>query len=403
MDFDKEIIKGSIVLLIVFNLYSLLNLIFQSLMARHLSVAEYGVLAALGYFIYFSGMFSDSIQTVVARYSASEKDKGKVKDLILRVFLIALSIAGIFTVLYMIIMYISFRKTIPYGLAALNGAAIFIFLIVPVMRGTLQGKKRFFALGLDLFLEAIIKIALGIGLVLIGWKVYGAIAGIAVSLLVAFLFSVFLLRDVFKAKRSPFGIKNLFHYSLPFFIVMFAIFSFYSVDLILAQILFPKNVAGEYSIISILSKIIFWGTQPISRAMFPIVIERSSKKIRKDSAYANAFALVSLGIVLALLAFYFFPNLIITVFSGKTLHLSTFLLFLLGLSMAALSYAHLNLLHDLSVKSVSLKASLLFIFLLIAGTALMCYFSKNLLQFSLAFLVASLGFLVASTLLTYKK
>ena len=43
----SEVVKGSITLLIVFNLYSLLNFIFQSSMARLLPIEEYAVMGAL--------------------------------------------------------------------------------------------------------------------------------------------------------------------------------------------------------------------------------------------------------------------------------------------------------------------------------------------------------------------
>src|SRR3989344_4574992 len=82
---NKNFIKGSFILLIVFNVYSFLNFIFQASMARTLSIADYGILAALFYLIYVLSIFTEAIQTVFARQSSREKDNGKLKNLLNRI------------------------------------------------------------------------------------------------------------------------------------------------------------------------------------------------------------------------------------------------------------------------------------------------------------------------------
>ncbi len=71
-------------MLIVFNLYSFLNFVFQASMAHFLSVADYGVLAALSYLAYFLSIFSESIQTVIAKYASTESNEGALKNMIKR-------------------------------------------------------------------------------------------------------------------------------------------------------------------------------------------------------------------------------------------------------------------------------------------------------------------------------
>ena len=55
MELNKSLLKGSLVLLIAFNLYNLLNFIFHFGMARLLSVADYGILLTLYSMIYLFG------------------------------------------------------------------------------------------------------------------------------------------------------------------------------------------------------------------------------------------------------------------------------------------------------------------------------------------------------------
>lgn len=67
---SNELVKGSIVLFILFNIFNVLNFVFQFLMARMLGPSDYGVFAALITLIYIIAIPSDSIQTVVSKYTS---------------------------------------------------------------------------------------------------------------------------------------------------------------------------------------------------------------------------------------------------------------------------------------------------------------------------------------------
>jgi len=66
---NKALIGGSLVLLITFNIFNLLNFIFHFAMVRMLTVVEYGVLASLFMIIYMMTVFSESIQLVITKYT----------------------------------------------------------------------------------------------------------------------------------------------------------------------------------------------------------------------------------------------------------------------------------------------------------------------------------------------
>jgi O-antigen/teichoic acid export membrane protein len=51
-------------------------------MARMLSIIDYGILAALYAIIYILGIFIESIQTVMMKYSSGENDNGRLKSLL---------------------------------------------------------------------------------------------------------------------------------------------------------------------------------------------------------------------------------------------------------------------------------------------------------------------------------
>lgn len=395
MKLDREIFKASIILLLVFNSYSLLNFIFQSSMARLLSVADYGILASLMYFVYFMSIFSESIQTIIMKYSSGERDLGKVKNILKRSFRKAIYPTIILLILYsIVILPISYFASIPYSLILINGLIISVSLFLPIVRGVMQGKKRFYQLGFNMLSESIFKIIASVILVFIGWRVYGAVIGIFIGFLIALFLSLFQIKDILIIKESVAKVKDIYSYSKPVFILTFSILSFYTADILIAQIVFSKELAGYYSIASILSKIIFWGTQPISRAMFPLSAEQASKSKDTSRTYSNSIIFVSIGVFLSLLAFYFFPDLIVKLFSGKELTASAQILFYLGLSTSLLSFANLNILYKVSVGKY--KNYISFLTIPIVGIILLLSFNSSLFEFSIAFLAASALFLWGS-------
>ncbi|PJC44334.1 hypothetical protein CO038_03930, partial [Candidatus Pacearchaeota archaeon CG_4_9_14_0_2_um_filter_39_13] len=83
---NKTLLGGSLILLVTINLFNLFNLIFNVSMARLLPLSDYGVLTTLIYFVVIFAVFSESIQTVIAKYTSREDSKGKVKDIMIKSF-----------------------------------------------------------------------------------------------------------------------------------------------------------------------------------------------------------------------------------------------------------------------------------------------------------------------------
>ena len=127
----SRIIKGSLILLIGFGLFNFLNFLYQSAMASLLSVTDYGILAALGAIIYIFTIFSESIQTVVAKYAVSNSnDEGRIKNLIKRSMRKSRYFATLSFGLYLIIsIVLSIVLSIPYFLLALTGLLIYVVFL----------------------------------------------------------------------------------------------------------------------------------------------------------------------------------------------------------------------------------------------------------------------------------
>jgi O-antigen/teichoic acid export membrane protein len=396
MKFNKALIGGSLILLITFNIYNAFNFVFHFFMARMLTAADYGILATLFSIIYMTGIFSESIQTIVAKYSASEKDSGKIKNFVARTARKSLKIASlIFVIFILAAIPFAFLLKIPYLLLTSTGLMIFAAFLPPITRGTMQGTKMFRALGVNLIIEAVLKLGLAVLLVSVGWKVYGAIAGTVIAAVIAFIFSLLALRQILKSKEKFMLTSEIYAYSWPVFFILFTVLVFYSIDIIIAKIVFPADMAGYYAIASILAKTIFFGTQPISKAMFPLSAE---KKRQKDNhLLINSLGIILFCIIVSLVVLYFFPSLLIRIFSGRTITESSSVLFYLGIAFSLISLTNLILLYKLSLGKV--KNYLIFLVFPAIEIFLLFFFSSNMIEYSIALITASAIFLWGSIFL----
>lgn len=399
LELNKRLLRGSFALVIAFGLYNLFNFLFHFSMARILSISDYGILAALFSVIYLSSLFAEAVQTVIAKYSSRSNTEGMLKNILKRASKKAVLISSICFCIYLIVSIpLSKLLEINYSLLAFNGLVLFISFVLPVYRGLLQGMKKFKNLGLNMIIESSAKLVLSIFFVMLGWRVYGALAGVLAGGAIAILLSFVPLRKVLKSKETKIELNDIYDYAKPAFFVSALIILFYSVDLIIAKMIFPVEVAGAYAIASVLSKIIFWGTLPISKAMFPMTAENGADK---RSLLTSALAILLIGIAIVLCAFYFFNEPIVELFSGKSLPESSQILFFLGIAMSFISLTNLILLYKLSLGKTKGFYKLA-IFLVIEVISLFV-FHDNLLTFSYALTISSAVFFVGVLFFAMKK
>jgi len=390
--FNKNLLKGSLILLIAFNAYNFLNFVFHFIMARMLTIAEYGVLAVLFSIIYSLGVFTESIQTIITRYTTNEKDEGKINDLLRKSFTKVLKPVSIIFILYLLIAFpLSYLLKINYFLLALTGIIIFPSFSTPITRGIMQGRKMFIPLGMNMIYESVFKLFLAVLFVWIGWKVYGAMAGVILGVSLSLFISFFSLRKIMNSPRKKSNTLDIYNYARPTLMVMAVIIVFYSLDIILAKIFFSDEIAGTYAIASILSKTIFWGTQPIARAMFPLSAEKNNNS---NKIFSNSLFMLIFMISCALLIFFFFPDFIVYIFSGKNVPLASNILIYLGIATSILSLTNLNFMYKLSKGKIR-NYYWMPIFILIE-ISLFWLFSSNLIEFSLSFITSSLILLCGS-------
>jgi|SRR3989344_2351985 len=397
---NKSLLGGSIALLITLNLFNIINFLFQFSMARMLSVQDYSVLATLFSIIYILTVFSESIETVLTRYTSLESDKGKLKNIFKKSIRKSWKITLFLFIFYTILaIFLAPFLKIDYFLLVINGLFIFSVFLLPIPRGIMQGRKMFWNLGGNFVLEGTIKLLLAIFLVLLGFGIYGAIGATIISTFIAFFASFIALKSVLNSKESPAITPKIYEYTAPVFFATLIITIFYSIDIVVARILFDSTTSGYYSLASILAKTLFVGTQAISKAMFPFSANNKEQG-KSGNIYTNSIVILIILIIPSLVIFYFFPDILVRIFAGRYIPESAKVLFYLAIASSLISFTNLEINYKLSQGKIKGYAYLIFFILI--EILLFIYFSQSILSFSISFIISSFIFFLGSILMLRK-
>ncbi|MEK6881372.1 MAG: oligosaccharide flippase family protein [Nanoarchaeota archaeon] len=395
--------RDTLALFVMLNIFNFINFLYHFIIARLLVPSDYGILITLFSIIYIFGVPSEGIQVLFARLTAKfsvNKEDGKisyiVKKGINKGFLISFFI---FAVLFAASFFLSEFLKIDFWLIVLTNAMVFIFILAPVPRGVLQGKKRFGRFGLSFIAESIIRLFLSVVLVILGFKVYGAIVGVFIGVVLGFLVALFFIRDITKEKEERENLGNIYQFSVPFFLTTLIILSMLSIDVLLARRFFisDPDLVGKYAVLSTLGKIIFLGTASVGKTMFPLTSEKFEEKKETFHIFKKAFVLISVLCLIALAFFYLFPELIIKITFGSQYTDIAPLLFYEGIALTFLSLSSLILLYGLSINRIK-NPYWLFLFLIIE-IALLSIFNSNLKNYIIALAFSNIVMFIGSIFL----
>ena len=389
------LVRGSFVLLVLIVLSNLLNYLFQIIMAKSLGPSDYSILAVLMSIVYVFTIPNEAIQTAITRYTSifnTHGKNGKIKDLFIRSLRKAVFFAFICFIIYAIFsIFLASFLNIPFWLVLLTGLYIFIVFIIPVIRGVIQGKKKFTQLGSNLALESLLKVVLSVLFVWIGFRVYGAIGAVILSSTIAIFLALLPIREVIASKSEREEFTNIYHANVPLLVAMISIVLMYSVDIILARRFFTPQVAGEFAFVSLIGKVIIFVSSSIGKAMFPISSEHNEMGKNTSKLLNKSLLLVSLLALASLILYFAIPQFIIRVISlGSTQYLgASSVLFILGLAYSLISLTYIIVLYKLSVNKMRKSAYVLLLFAILE-IVLLLIFNKGLFEFSIAILVSSL-------------
>lgn len=347
----NSLFRGGAIFFIGGIIANVLNYVYRIVMGRMLGPEAFGELIAIISLVLILVVPSASIQAVAARFSAvleTQKLSRKLKNLfgyLTRVFsLISLVLiigAVVFAGEIQNFLNLSSQNYVYY----LVGIVV-VMLIAGVTKGILQGLKRFSKLSYAIMLEAALKVGLAVGLVALGFKMTGALAGFLIPLILVYFLTFYFLRDILSQRGNNEEIaieqkKEIWQYVFYSFLVFFFLNILLNVDIILVKHYFPALEAGIYSGFATLGRAVFIAFILLAGILFPIVAFKQAKK----EDYFHPLKIISLisfligGVGISI--FFLFPKELLLLFFGNNYLAGAPFLGYYGLIMGILGFIFL--------------------------------------------------------------
>ncbi|MBU2598138.1 MAG: oligosaccharide flippase family protein, partial [Actinobacteria bacterium] len=399
-----------VLLFIAINIVNFSNYIYTLMMARMLGPAEFSLFASLiSIFIILSSLIS-TIQTVTTKYISNffaEKDYKSISnfffDSFKKIILICL-IVFLFFILAskQIALFLNTVSPIPI---IILGSMVIISIFVSISRGTLQGLQSFSHLSLNLIIDAILRLVIGISLVYLGFKTSGAIGSSSISGFLAILISFIPLSFIFKSRNNKQDIKQdinfleVYKYSIPVLIASICIFILISFDLVLVKHFFNELNAGQYSAAATMGKIVIFIPGAIGLVMFPKVAEYHKKNVNSIDILKKSLFITLILCGGVTICYFLFPNFLIRIMFGKIYENSAYLIKFFGVAMTFFALNNILILYNLSIE----KFKFIFptIFFTILQIVLIYLFHGSLIQVILILLFNSLVLFAVNLISTF--
>ncbi len=175
-----------------------------------------------------------------------------------------------------------------------------VYALNSLYGGFLNGLRLYGKQAVVQFVYSIAKVVGSVGLVLLDFAIYGAIAGYFLGSLVGLGIGWYYLRSTGKdSNTGNFLYREIIDFSLPLIIFSFAILFLMSIDLLLVKMIMGEDVqAGYYTAASTLSKMPYLILTGLGAALFPAI----SKSIAmKDTAQTGKYIRESMKYLVLLL------------------------------------------------------------------------------------------------------
>ncbi|OWT32395.1 O-antigen and teichoic acid export protein [Methanobrevibacter sp. 87.7] len=296
-DNESKIAKGSFILLLGTFIFRIGGFLYRFLMTWLMTAADYGILGLTLPFQNFlnitaSGGLPSAIAKYVAEYSALDNEQ--MEQQIIRTsfkLIIIMAMIGA-TIMFLIAKPVAlgwWHK--PAAVLPLQLVAVItpFSVIVGLYRGVFQGYYQMTNILITKAFEQLGMICFAVLLVLIGWRVAGAVLGTVIGFLVASLSAVWLFRkDVtskFKTGRKKITraqeidiMVMLLKFSIPVLITGVAEVLLYDVGTLFIGAYLASNFAGYYTNASAIARLPLVISMSVATSALPAASEAFSLK-----------------------------------------------------------------------------------------------------------------------------
>jgi O-antigen/teichoic acid export membrane protein len=319
------------------------NYLFHLATIRRLGVEEYGVVSATIAGIAVIGIPGAIVQQVLVKvsselYAAGSLDRVRaLADRVLGIMLIAAAVALAAGLLcrHAIAAYLALDRTDVIAI----GLGIFaVGLITPGLRGVLQGVHDFASFSASLWIEGAVKTICGVGLVYLGFRAEGALAGMLLATACAAMFSLWRIRRDVAVPPSELhlDLRRLVVTMVGVTLTTAAVTLLTYMDVILVKHYFSPETAGIYSAVALIGKTILFFVGFVPLVVLPHVTSRAAAGLPTRGILVQAGVVLVAILAVSLGAFALVPGTIVALAAGSHYAAGIPYLFGYGVAMALL-------------------------------------------------------------------
>ncbi|MCU0652565.1 MAG: oligosaccharide flippase family protein [Candidatus Omnitrophica bacterium] len=348
-------------IIIVFSgscLVNFFNLLYQLIIAHRLTAIEFASFnSLLAVFMLVTTPFG-TLQMALTKYIAGFNARGeptKIKFLIsdLSRKVIFLSVGFLF-----IFLLFGQQLTNLLKIPASASGYVLAFLIastlpVQVFTGAIQGLELFISLAGVSVASGLLKLALSVAFIALGYGVAGALGAFLLANLCAIVILYYPLRNFFSCRstqNAEVNYKEIIVFLFPVALSYFCWIAMVSLDMILVKYFFSLSDAGIYSLAQMVGKIFLFLPGAISVVLFPKTSGLSAKKLDTSAVLKKSlYYCILLGIP-AVIIYNLLPGLILQVLTGKAGAEAIFLGRLFSISMSLFAALYIIVAYFLSIK-----------------------------------------------------
>lgn len=318
----NKFFNASIWAFLAMGIFNAGNYFYHLFMGRMLGPESYGVLESTISFLYILSVPFMTLTLIIVKFVSAYKGKQDYKSIsglyfYLRknLFIFGLISTLIILLLSPIIIHLLHLPSILFPIFI--GINFFIGLFSVLIKSMLQGFLKFFSLFVVNAAEVLIKIILAVVLVILGFKAIGAYFALVASVMGSYFVAVYFVKkeklsfEKFTEKRS------IFRYSIPVFLTTLGLTSLFTTDIILVRFFFSGVESGYYAALSVLGKIIFFASSPLTIVMFPLVSEKHAVGKKFQHLIFTSFGFTAIIALVLIAIYYLFPEFMVGILFGN--------------------------------------------------------------------------------------
>ncbi|OGC70093.1 hypothetical protein A2415_00650 [candidate division WWE3 bacterium RIFOXYC1_FULL_39_7] len=306
---------------------SFFSYLLQFFLARYLNVGEYGEFNALLSLAYIAGVPATVLSTAMIKKVSqllSGNEWKKLSSLFVSSFYFSVLIGlVIFASVYFFRGYIS--QTLKIGnifLIVIFGMWLGLSFLLTVPGAYLLGLLRYKAYALFVSISSMLRFVFPALLVVVGYGLIGTFYGLSLSVILAFIISLVLLKKNLTNVRNELNkmspeLNDVFKLIMPIVLVNLCMMLLNNIDLVLVKRFFEAETAGYYAGVVTLGKILLFGAGTITVVMFPKIssVKNDTKKLIKSFGFFLSLQLMA--VIAGVLVYLIFPRYITLIFFGS--------------------------------------------------------------------------------------